>query len=185
MRDDLAWTAGNRWEPLGELSPARRVWVCAGLLVKSRILGVWLIRLKQWTRRRHLPILPALCDRLAILFWNINIGNHTTIGPGLYLPHGNVVIDGIVRIGRRCVIAPWVTIGVNGSVAGPAIGDNVFIGTGAKLLGGIQIGDGARIGANAVVLIDVPPGATAAGVPARIVVQRRSPDSDSPGAVEN
>lgn len=166
---DFAWTAANRWEPLGGRPAWRQAWICAGLLVRSRILGVVLIRLKAWLRRYHVPILPAVCDRLAILGWNVNIGNHTRIGAGLYLPHGNVVIDGIVQIGRQCVIAPWVTIGVNGSVAGPTIGDNVFIGTGAKILGGVRIGDGVRIGANAVVLSDVPDGVTVAGVPARIV----------------
>lgn len=166
---DFAWTAANRWEPLGDRSRPRQLLMCAGLLVRSRIVAVALFRLKQELRRHRVPVLPAVCDRLAIVGWNVCIGNHTTIGPGLYLPHGNVVIDGIVRIGRQCVIAPWVTIGVNGSVAGPTIGDNVFIGTGAKVLGGIRVGNGVRIGANAVVLDDVPDGATVVGIPARIV----------------
>ncbi len=169
---DLAWTAANRWEPLGGRPAWRQAWICAGLLVRSRVLGVMLFRLKQRLRGWHVPVLPAVCDRLAILFWNVNIGNHTEIGPGLYLPHGNVVVDGIVRIGRQCVIAPWVTIGVNGSVAGPTIGDNVFIGTGAKVLGGIHVGNAVRIGANAVVLDDVPDGATVVGIPARVVAHR-------------
>ena len=169
IRRDFAWTASNRWEPLAGRPRLVQFWICVGLLVRSRILGVILIRLKQWLRDRRMPVLPALCDRLAILFWNINIGNHTTIGPGLYLPHGNVVIDGIVRIGRHCVIAPWVTLGVNGSVAGPTIGDNVFIGTGAKILGGVHVGDNVRVGANAVVLDDVPAGSTVVGIPARVV----------------
>lgn len=169
IRHDLAWTAANRWQPLRGRSRVRQIVICAGLLGQSRIGAVLLYRLRQELRRRHVPLLPALCDRLAMLGWNVCIGAHTAIGPGLYLPHGNVVIDGMVRIGRRCVIAPWVTIGVDGSVAGPTIGDNVFIGTGAKILGGVTIGDGARIGANAVVLRDVPAGATAVGVPARVV----------------
>jgi serine O-acetyltransferase len=172
ITQDLAWSASNRWEPLGHQPAWRKAWICAGVLVRSRVLGVMLFRLKQSLRRSRVPVLPALCDRLAILFWDVNIGNHTEIGPGLYLPHGYVVIDGIVRIGRRCVIAPWVTIGVNGSVAGPTIGDNVFIGTGAKVLGGVRIGNDVRIGANAVVLDDVPDGATVVGIPARIVSQR-------------
>ncbi len=181
---DFAWTAANRWEPLGGRPAWRQAWICAGLLVRSRVLGVALFRLKQWLRRRHVPVLPAVCDRLAILIWDVNIGNHTEIGPGLYLPHGYVVIDGIVRIGRQCVIAPWVTIGVNGSVAGPTIGDNVFIGTGAKVLGGIRVGDNVRIGANAVVLDDVPDGATVVGIPARIVpreeIEGRAPAPGGP-----
>ena len=171
---DFAWTAANRWEPLGGQPRWRQVLICLGLLVRSRVLGVALFRLKQWLRARHVPLLPAVCDRLAIIGWDVNLGNHTVIGPGLYLPHGYVVVDGLVRIGRQCVIAPWVTIGVNGSVAGPTIGDRVFIGTGAKLLGGITIGDDVRVGANAVVLEDVPAGATVVGVPARVVGSRES-----------
>jgi serine O-acetyltransferase len=183
LRADFAWTAGNRWEPLGDQPAWRRAWICAGLLVRSRILGVVLFRLKQWLRARGVPVLPAVCDRLAILFWDVCIGNHTQIGPGLYLPHGNVVIDGLVRIGRYCVIAPWATIGVNGSVEGPTIGDFVFIGTGAKILGGIRIGDHVRVGANAVVLADVPDGATVVGVPARVVRIREQETKDrEPGA---
>ena len=75
------------------------------------------------------------------------------------------------------MIAPWVTVGVNGSVAGPTIGDNVFIGTGAKVLGGLRIGNDVRIGANAVVLNDVPDGATVAGIPARVVARREIRES--------
>lgn len=174
---DFAWTAANRWEPLTGKPLWRQLWICAGLTVKSRILAVVLFRLKRWLRRHHVPVLPAFCDRLSILGWNVCLGDHTEIGPGLYLPHGNVVVDGIVRIGARCVIAPWVTIGVNGSVAGPTIGDNVFIGTGAKVLGGIRVGNNVRIGAGAVVLSDVPDGATVVGVPARVVkVAGQHPD---------
>ncbi|MFN8556418.1 MAG: serine acetyltransferase [Dehalococcoidia bacterium] len=169
IRRDFAWTAANRWEPLGPQSPPRRVMTCIGLLVRSRIGGVLLVRLKLHLRRWRVPVLPALCDRIAIVVWNINIGDHTVLGPGLYLPHGNVVVDGMVRIGRHCVLAPWVTIGVNGSVAGPTIGDNVFVGTGAKLLGGIRVGSNVRVGANAVVLNDVPDGATVVGMPAQVV----------------
>jgi serine O-acetyltransferase len=91
------------------------------------------------------------------------------LGEGAYLPHGNVVVDGITVIGRRCVLAPWSTLGVvQGSPIGPRLGDAVFVGTGAKILGQIQIGADARIGANSVVLSDVAGGATATGVPARI-----------------
>jgi serine O-acetyltransferase len=112
------------------------------------------------------------------------IGDHAEIGPGLYLAHGNVVIDGIVTIGRNCQINPWVSIGLSNSVRlgfssrGPTISDNVSIGTGAKLLGPITVGSNARIGANAVVIADVPNGATAVGVPAR-VISRSAPSTAS------
>jgi serine O-acetyltransferase len=142
------------------------------VVLSTRFLAIVLFRCKRALQRRHVPLLPALLDRACVLFFNVNLGNHTNIGGGLYLPHGNVVVDGLVSIGRNCVIAPWVTIGTNGTVAGPRIGDDVFIGTGAKILGAIQVGDRVRIGANAVVLHDVPPDTTVVGVPARPVRRR-------------
>ena len=169
VQRDFASFAANRWQPLRDASTARRIWICLHLLLSSRLLGVLLYRLKVWALDAHLPVLPQLCDRLAILLFDVNLGNHARIGGGLYLPHGNVVVDGIVHIGRNCVIAPWVTVGVVESVAGPTIGDDVYIGTGAKILGNIRIGDSVRVGANAVVLEDVPANVTVAGVPARVV----------------
>jgi serine O-acetyltransferase len=100
----------------------------------------------------------------------VSIGDPVLVAAGVYLPHGQVVIDGMVEIGPETTISPWVTIGLlTGGYKGPDIGRDVRIGTGAKVLGPVVIGDGARIGANAVVLADVPAGATAVGVPARVV----------------
>ncbi|MCL4230038.1 MAG: hypothetical protein HUU14_07530 [Dehalococcoidia bacterium] len=104
----------------------------------------------------------------------VSIGDYANIGPGLLMAHGNVVIDGHVRIGPLCSISPFVTVGLNTggpdpSLTGPTIGRNVFIGTGAKVLGPITIGDNARIGANAVVMTDIPANCTAVGVPARVL----------------
>ena len=77
-------------------------------------------------------------------------------------------MSGVVEIGSGTAILPWVTIGLQaGTIEGPTIGRNVMIGTGSKVIGPIQIGNGARIGANAVVVSDVPDGATAVGIPAR------------------
>jgi serine O-acetyltransferase len=78
------------------------------------------------------------------------------------------VLDGLVEIGAGVAIAPFVTIGLRaGNLQGPTIEDGAEIGTGAKLIGPIRVGAGARVGANAVVVDDVPAGATVAGVPAR------------------
>lgn len=84
--------------------------------------------------------------------------------------NGTIVSPG-VTIGDGCTIFHQVTIGTahNGTEGLPIIGNNVTIGAGAKVLGGIHVGDGARIGANAVVLRDVPAGAIAVGVPARVL----------------
>ena len=102
-----------------------------------------------------------------MVFGQVQIGDPVVIAPGLYLLHGQVVIDGFTEIGAGAAIAPFVTIGLRqGEINGPTIGDGVQIGTGAKVLGRITVGDGATVGANAVVIHDVPAGETATGVPA-------------------
>ncbi|MGY1604686.1 serine O-acetyltransferase [Geodermatophilus sp. SYSU D00815] len=91
-------------------------------------------------------------------------------GPGIRLPHGGrgTVLHPTVRIGARAVLYHQVTIGVREEDPAATLGDDVFIGAGAKIIGTVHLGDGCRVGANAVVLTDVPPGATAVGVPASI-----------------
>jgi serine O-acetyltransferase len=91
------------------------------------------------------------------------------IGPGLFIQHGFATIVAARKVGRNCWINQQVTIGFTRPEARPVIGDDVFVYAGAKVLGDISIGDGARVGANAVVIEDVPPGATAVGVPARVL----------------
>ena len=107
-------------------------------------------------------------------FWSIVTGAdiplNCNIGGGLLLPHPNgIVIHPCALIGINCVIFQQVTIGdADDAKSPPIIEGHVYIGAGAKVLGPIRIGAHAKIGANAVVLTDVPPGATAVGVPARI-----------------
>jgi len=104
----------------------------------------------------------------------IEIGSHVVLEPGVYIPHGKVVMDGIVRVGSGTMITPWVTLGLTSTIEGPTIGRDCMIGTGAKILGPVRIGDGARIAANAVVVSDVPAHTTVAGAPAKVVRDRRS-----------
>ena len=112
---------------------------------------------------------------LAHRFWSVisasDISINAVIGGGLILPHPNgVIINSQAVIGPNCLLFQQVTLGVGGPRPGaPIVGGHVDIGAGAKILGGVRLGDHCRIGANAVVLDDVPPGATAVGVPARII----------------
>jgi serine O-acetyltransferase len=96
------------------------------------------------------------------------IGVKVQFGPGFVLIHPvGVVINSAVRGGRNVWIESGVVIGDNrGGV--PVLEDDIFIGSGAKVIGGVRLGTGARVGANAVVLSDVPAGATAVGIPARV-----------------
>lgn len=145
-------------------------------------LAVFLFRAKVRLRQAGVPLLPGLCDLLSRALFGVQIGNAVEAGPGLMITHGHVVIDGRTTIGRHCQINPWVTIGLSNSrtlgfsVDGPTIGDHVHIGTGAKVLGPVKIGDYARVGANAVVVHDVPANVTVVGIPARIVGPRHVVD---------
>ena len=109
------------------------------------------------------------------------IADHVKIDRGLCLAHGYVTIDGTVTIGRNCTINPYVTIGLSNSskvgfsLRGPTLGDNVYIGTGAKILGPVTIGNNVKIGANAVVITDIPDNHTAIGAPARAIPQKPLP----------
>jgi len=107
-------------------------------------------------------------------FWSCVCGAdiplNTTLGGGLIMTHPNgIVIHPEARIGTNCLIFQQVTIGMGNVPGVPVIGGHVDIGAGAKILGGIRIGDHAKIGANSVVLQDVPDGASAVGIPARIL----------------
>jgi serine O-acetyltransferase len=98
------------------------------------------------------------------------LNREAELGEGFHLVHiGNVKIHPGVKIGRNVGVMHDVTIGTNMKEGAPQIGNGVFIGAGAKLLGTIQVGDDARIASNSLVISDVPAGTTAIGVPARIL----------------
>lgn len=126
-------------------------------------------RLRASLLRRGVPLLPRMLHRYAMRSAQVSIGPGVLMHPGVYIVHGQIVIDGLVEVGTGTVIAPWVTIGLRGSIEGPVIGNDVNIGTGAKVLGTIKVGREARIGANAVVTSDIPERTTAVGMPARVV----------------
>jgi serine O-acetyltransferase len=139
--------------------------------VTDAFLAQALYRLKARCQALRIPLIPTLAHRLAIAIGQVSIGDPVVIQPGVYFPHGQVVIDGVVEIGRGTTIAPFVTIGLKaGVMQGPVIEQRVNIGTGAKIIGPVRVGAHAFIGANAVVLDDVPDRATAVGVPARVIM---------------
>ena len=130
---------------------------------------------QRWRGRGLFGRLIAIRWTISYRFWTIISGADIPItlkiAGGLRLPHPNgIVIHPQAQIGPNCLIFHQVTLGVlNRGSDVPRIGGHVDIGAGAKLLGPITIGDNAMIGANAVVLRDVPDGATAVGIPARLV----------------
>jgi serine O-acetyltransferase len=132
----------------------------------------------RWRSRRGL--FAGLLRRIAVVrhrFWSVVAGADiplgTRIAGGLLLPHPNgIVIHSATVIGPNCLIFQQVTLGA-GPASAQIIGGHVDIGAGAKVLGDLSIGNHARIGANAVVLADVPPYATAVGIPAKILRRRK------------
>ncbi len=122
-------------------------------------------RLMQACQRRRLTPLAMIFNKLVPCI----IGRGADFGPGFVLIHSNgVVINTGVRGGTNIFIEHQVTIGAEKQQA-PLLGDDIFIGAGAKILGGVRIGSHVKIGANAVVTKDVPDGATVVGIPARVV----------------
>ncbi len=152
---------GLRWQDAAGL-----VWNQAGLR------ATLLLRLAHALWRAHVPALPGMVARYNLSKHGLDVPPSVEIGPGLYVPHpvGTVVMAR--RIGARVSLISSITIGMRQTAEFPVLGDDVFVGAGARILGAITVGDGASIGANAVVLTDVPPGATAVGIPARIKIAK-------------
>ena len=108
--------------------------------------------------------------RLAIGSGQISIADTALVHPGVFIPNGQVVVYGSVEIHSGATLLPWVTIApIGGGVRGPTIGPYAQIGSGAKVMGEIEVGANARVGTNAVVLEDVPPNTTVVGMPARAI----------------
>ena len=144
------------------------------LLTDGTPAMIW-YRLMQWARRWRLSPLEMLFNRLNTICCGCIIGRGAEFGPGFVLIHSiGVVINGNVRAGADVKIEHQVTIGAEKRQS-PILGNDVFIGAGAKIIGAVTIGEGARIGANAVVVADVPPYTTVVGIPAKVV---RSAQSD-------
>ena len=164
----------------GRLAP-----LLTGLLAR----GLWATtayRVRHYARhRRHLVLLgPAsfFFHRLVLALTSIDIDAGAHIGPGLWMPHGGYIVIGPVRMGRNCEIFQGVTLGESESTLTerpaepgvPTLGDRVWVGPGAVIAGELTVGDDASVGANSLVVHDVPPRGVALGVPARLVSRRGS-----------
>ena len=132
-------------------------------------------RLMQGSREAGSPLLEMIFNKLGSIVGNCVIGRGADFGPGFVIFHSSgVVINGKVRGGARVALHHEVTIGDDEEGQSAVLGSDIRVGAGAKIIGPVSVGDGAWIGANAVVVHDVPPHTTVVGVPAR-PVRRRDP----------
>jgi len=144
-------------------------------LFSPRFMPVVIFRLSHFCYRMKLAPLAKLFSLMNFVLFGLEIAVRCEIGGGLYLPHTQGTVLGAFRVGNNATIYHNVTLGAREvdlgySEAGrPVLGDNVIVGAGAKVLGGVKVGNEARIGANAVVVADVPAGSTAVGVPAKLI----------------
>lgn len=143
------------------------------LLTYSGLHAVMIYRLAHKLYIHQYKTAARALSQFGRLVTGIEIHPGAKIGKNLFIDHGSgVVIGETTEIGDNCLLYQGCTLGGTGKQGGkrhPTLGNNVMVGSGAKVLGPFKVGDNAKIAANAVVLEEVPPNATAVGVPARIV----------------
>ena len=157
-----------------ERDPAARNWLEV-LCCYPGLHALVTYRLAHWLRQRSVPFFPRFLSHLARFFTGIEIHPGAILGRGVFIDHGmGVVIGETAIVGDYSLIYQGVTLGGTGKETGkrhPTVGSCVVIGSGAKVLGNITIGDHARIGAGSVVLRSVPADCTAVGIPSRNVCE--------------
>ena len=146
------------------------------LLLYPGVKAVCYHRGAHWCYEHKLMFLARMISQMGRHRTGIEIHPGAKIGKRLVIDHGmGIVIGETAEIGDDCLIYHGVTLGGTGKDSGkrhPTIGNNVLIGTGAKVLGPFKVGDNSRIAANSVVLSEIPPDSTAVGIPARVVKRR-------------
>lgn len=140
-----------------------------------RFFPILLCRLAYWFHLLRLSPIAKLFSLINFALFGIEIAVRCPIGRGLYLPHTQGTVIGAALIGENVTVFQGVTLGAlevdfsYSDAKRPTVGNGVIIGSGAKVLGGVTLGDCSRVGANAVVLMDVPSEKLAVGIPAKIV----------------
>ncbi len=157
------------------------------LLTYPGLHALAVYRVASWLHRRRRRLLARILSHLGRFLTGIEIHPGATIGQRVFIDHGmGVVIGETAIVGNDVTLYQGVTLGGTGKERGkrhPTIADGVTVGVGAKILGAVHVGEGAKIGGGAVVLRDVPPHSTAVGVPAR-AVRPAEPSNPEPSRLE-
>ena len=139
----------------------------------SGLHALFFHRIAHFLYTLHVPVIPRIINQVSRLLTGIEIHPAARIGKRFFIDHGmGIVIGETTEIGDNVTLFQGVTLGGTGKEKGkrhPTLGNNVVIGAGAKILGNIKIGENSYVGANAVVLDDVPDNCTVVGIPGRIV----------------
>ncbi|MEE2852409.1 MAG: serine O-acetyltransferase [Actinomycetota bacterium] len=144
--------------------------------------AIWCHRINHWLWRRGAKLAARITAEITRILTGVEIHPGAVLGPGLFIDHATgVVIGETAEVGEDVTLYHGVTLGGSGRDTGkrhPTIGDRVIIGAGAKILGAIKVGDDSRIGANAVVVKEVPSSSVVIGVPGQVISRSRpgSPD---------
>jgi len=167
IREDIA--------SIRERDPAARS-ALEVVLCYSGLHAVWFHRFHHWLWRHHLGLLARWLSEVTRVMTGIEIHPGAEIGRRLFIDHGTAVVIGETSvIGDDVTIYQGVTLGGTGKETGkrhPTIGNGVVLGSGAKVLGNIRVGDNCRVGANSVVLRDVPNDSTIVGVPGHVILRQ-------------
>ena len=162
--------------------PAATSWLEV-VLTYAGFHAVLAYRVSHWLKIHRVPFLPRFISQAARILTGIEIHPSAIIGSGFFIDHGmGVVIGETAEIGNYVTLFQGVTLGGTGKERGkrhPTLGSHVVVGAGAKILGGITVGDNVKIGANSVVLKNVSANSTVIGVPARVIKTQgeRLPDA--------
>lgn len=177
-----------------------RRYLTPGMSLRDKVMevglnpAVWAIgcyRFGRWAYSDREPVkAPARVAYLAVskvveIVTDVHIYPGNDIGPGLYIGHtGSIHLNPDAKLGKECTISHEVTLGssAGGREGAPVIGDRVYLGAGAKVIGAVTVGEGANVAANSLVVADVPAGATVMGVPARVMFRPQSEAAPANGA---
>lgn len=166
-QDAYRWAVHHLRRPIASAAELTIAELGQLLFQHMALRAVGWFRLGSWFKSKRVPFIPGYIQRRIYRHYGLEIVVGADIGGGLYIAHPIGTVLAPRRMGQNCSVIAAVTVGMRNEWAFPNIGDNVFIGAGARVLGDITIGDNAVVGANAVVIHDVPADTTVVGIPAR------------------